>query len=98
VNSAAGKTRAGGSFRAEGATFSATVLRGQVTCKTARHFLSDFFHGKGTLHGPPNGPAYKQTWAVDSWKCGYGAGGGACIRHGATYKNARDWIEALAKS
>jgi hypothetical protein len=50
--------------------------------------------GKGKMHGPPNGPASKQWWRVDGWKCGHGAGGGACIRGGKTYRTARDWIEA----
>lgn len=97
ASSADATTRACGSFRAQGTTFNVTVLRGSVTFKVARHVLSDFVHGKGTEHGPPNGPAYQQTWSVDGWSCGHGAGGGACIQHGATYKNARDWIEAAAR-
>jgi hypothetical protein len=90
---AAGSRRCG-SFRAQGARFDVTVLRGHVSCAAARHALRDFLSGKGKMHGPPNGPADKQTWTVDGWTCGYGTGGGACIRSGRTYKTARDWIEA----
>jgi hypothetical protein len=97
ATSAAARSRRCGTFRAEGQTFSATRLRGSVTCRRTRHILRDFFDGKGTMHGPPNGPAYKQWWSVDGWRCGYGAGGGACIHGGKSYKTARDWIEALAK-
>jgi hypothetical protein len=91
------KNRSCGTFRAQGVKFAATVLRGAVTCAAARHVLGDFLSGKGKMHGPPNGPANKQTWTLDGWTCGHGAGGGACIRGGKTYKTARDWIEAQAR-
>ena len=88
------KSRSCGTFRAQGIRFTVTVLRGKVTCATARHVLGDFLSGKGKMHGPPTGPAYEQTWTVDGWSCGHGTGSGACIRGGKTYKTARDWIEA----
>jgi hypothetical protein len=93
---ASAKNRGCGTFRAQDVKFDATVLRGSVSCAIARHVLRDFFSGKGKMHGPPNGPAYEQSWTVDGWSCGHGAGGGACIRGGKTYKTARDWIEAQA--
>lgn len=83
VASSAAARRSCGTFRASGATLAVTVQRGGVTCSTARHVLSDFFHGRGEMHGPPNGPAYKQWWSVDGWACGYGAGGGGCSRSGS---------------
>lgn len=86
---AAARIRSCGTFRVEGAKFSATVLRGTVKCGAARRVLKDFLSGKGRMHGPPNGPAYKQTWTVDGWTCGHGTGGGACIHGGKTYKTAR---------
>jgi hypothetical protein len=57
--------------------------------------LRDFLNGKGTLHGPPGGPAVAQSWTLDGgWKCGHGAGGGACIYGGRNYKVAKKYIEA----
>lgn len=87
--------RACGTFRIRGATFSVTVLRGPVRCSRARHVLRNFLLGSGKMHGPPNGPAAEQTWTLGRWTCGHGAGGGACIRGGRTYKTARNWIEAV---
>ena len=74
-------------------TYAATVLRGNVRCRVTRRVLRAFASGKGTLHGPVNGPAVAQSWTLFGWRCGHGAGGGACIRGGSSYKNARDWIE-----
>jgi hypothetical protein len=79
----AAATRSCGTFRASGATLAVKVQRGTVTCPTAERVLSDFFHGRGWMHGRPNGPAYQQWWSVDGWACGYGAGGGGCSRSGA---------------
>jgi hypothetical protein len=86
-------------FRASGARFAVTIQRGaEVRCSTARSVLHSFLTGHGTLHGPPNGPAYLQTWNLPyGWRCGHGAGGGACIRGGATYKTAHDYILAQSK-
>jgi hypothetical protein len=91
---AAARSRACRSFQLRGTRYSVTIKKGRVTCRTARRVLRAFMSGKGTLHGPPNGPAYKQTWTLDGWTCGHGAGGGGCIRHGTDYKNARDFIVA----
>jgi len=79
----AASTRSCGTIRAQGTRFAVTVTHGRASCATTRHVLSDFFHGKGKVHGPANGPAYKQWWAVDGWACGYGTGGGGCSRSGA---------------
>ena len=89
-------TRSCGSFRLDGTTFAVTIEKGHATCATARMVLRAFLSGKGTLHGPPNGPSYKQTWSLYGWSCGHGAGGGGCIRGGANYANARDYILAEA--
>jgi len=83
------------SFKLGGAKYEVTVLKGNVRCQTARRVLRDFLRGKGTMHGPPGGPAFKQYWTLDGgWKCGHGAGGGACIRGGRNYKVAKQFIEA----
>lgn len=76
--------------------YQVTVLKGNVRCRKARRVLRDFLNGKGKMHGPPGGPASEQTWTLDGgWKCGHGAGGGACIHGGANYKVAKQFIEAV---
>ena len=84
------------SMTAKGTRFRVTIKRGnEVKCSTADSVLRTFLSGHGTMHGPANGPAYLQTWTVPyGWTCGYGTGGGACIRGGSSSQNAHDWIEA----
>jgi hypothetical protein len=78
--------------------FQVTVLKGNVSCPTARRVLRDFLSGKGKLHGPPDGPLSEQSWTLDGgWSCGHGAGGGACIHGGASYKVAKQFITANAE-
>ena len=83
-------------LRLSGNTFRVTIEKGRASCQTATRVLKGFLSGHGTLHGPRNGPAYKQSYTLDGWTCGYGAGGGACIRGGKTYLTARDQILAEA--
>jgi hypothetical protein len=83
------------SFKLSGSRFRVTVLKGNVRCRRARRVLRDFLGGKGTLHGPPGGPSVEQSWTLDGgWKCGHGAGGGACTYGGRNYKVAKKFIEA----
>jgi hypothetical protein len=77
-----------------GTVFDVTIEKGHASCETARTVMRAFLSGKGKLHGPPAGPAYLQTWTLDGWSCGHGAGGGGCIRDGTSYSNARDYILA----
>jgi len=78
--------------------FQVTVLKGNVSCRTARRVLRDFLSGKGRLHGPPGGPLSEDSWTLDGgWSCGHGAGGGACIHGGPNYKVARQFISANAE-
>jgi hypothetical protein len=85
------------SVKLSGFRYDVTVLKGNVGCQTARTVLKDFLSGKGKMHGNPNGPAYQQTWTLDGgWSCGHGAGGGACIKGGSNYKNARQFINGYA--
>jgi hypothetical protein len=93
---AAAASRSCGTFHADGAKLAVTILRGHVTCDKARRVLRAFFAGKGRMHEPPGGPAAQQTWTVQGWTCGYGTGGGGCIRYGSSFQNARKWIEANA--
>jgi hypothetical protein len=93
---AAARSRSCRSVIAQGTRFQVTISRGRVSCRTARRVLRAFMSGKGKLHGPANGPAYLQSWSLYGWRCGHGTGGGACIRHGTNYKNARDYIGAQA--
>jgi hypothetical protein len=89
-------TRSCADIRSEASTFTVTIEKGNVSCSTARKVLEAFMSGKGTEHGPPDGPQADQTWTVDGWSCGHGAGGGACIHGGANYRVARDQIVAQA--
>jgi hypothetical protein len=83
-----------GRIHVPGGVLAVTVVRGRVRCSTARSVFVAFFNGKGQLHGPRNGPAYKQSWRIGRWSCGHGAGGGGCISGGASFRTARDWILA----
>jgi hypothetical protein len=71
-----------GTIHARGYTFHVTVARGRVSCHTARKVLRAFMRGRGRMHGPKDGPAYRQYWTLYGWKCGHGAGGGGCTRDG----------------
>jgi hypothetical protein len=82
-------------LKLDSGSYQVTVLKGHVRCGTARRALRDFLNGKGTLHGPPNGPQVDQYWTLDGgWRCGHGTGGVACIHGGSNYKVAPDFIEA----
>jgi hypothetical protein len=82
------------SVTARGRRFRVVINRGAVSCRLARNVLRDFMSGKGIKHG---GPSSAETyWTLRGWKCGTGAGGGGCIRHGPTYRTARDWISAFS--
>jgi hypothetical protein len=70
-----------------------TILRGQVSCAQARAAIISFGSGHGIEHGGRNAPFSRKTWTIPGgWSCGVGAGGGACIRGGSNYRNARDWV------
>lgn len=71
--------------------FKIVIRRGPVSCGEAKTVMRLFLSGGGVKHG--SGAEYKLTWTVDGWTCGHGAGGGACIRGGPSYLNARDYIE-----
>lgn len=79
-----------GGFRFHHGWYHVTVYRGHVRCRTARRVMRAFLSGHGRMHGPKEGPAYKQYWTRDGWKCGHGAGGGGCQRH-----HHRQEIEAV---
>lgn len=86
-----GHVRAGHGYKLR---FRITIEYGRVRCGKARGVLRKFLNGGGVMHGPKDGPHARQYWAIGHWKCGYGTGGGACIRHGRTYRTARDYILA----
>lgn len=76
-------------------TFSVVVEKGALPCWEARHVLHAFLSGQGIEHGGATSPSYEKTWSLHrGWKCGHGAGGGACVRGGSTYLTARDWVIA----
>lgn len=81
-----------GHFRISGYRFNVRIERGRVSCARARRVLHKLYRGKGHHHsGPTSAESYT---TIGKWRCGTGAGGGACIRHGRTYKDARDYIVA----
>jgi hypothetical protein len=79
------------SIRAGGFALGVKIVRGRVNCAEARKVLGAFLNGKGTRHG--GGSSATTYWTLYGWRCGHGAGGGACIRHGSDYRTARDYIE-----
>lgn len=70
-----------GTIHGRGHPWKVTIYKGHVSCHAARRVLRAFLHGKGRMHGPPNGPAYRQYWTLYGWKCGNGAGAAGCNRH-----------------
>lgn len=87
---APGRDRRCGGFGIDGIRVDVTVLRGSVSCRGAQSVLHKLFAGKGHRHSGPS--AAESYTTIGKWRCGFGTGGGACIRHGDTYKDARDWI------
>lgn len=81
-------------FVGGGLRFEVTIRKGRVGCGAAVSVLQAFVSGQGELHGPRSGPSSAQSWTLFGWSCGRGAGGGACIRHGSNFRNARDFIVA----
>lgn len=74
-----------------------TGLKGSAAWATARHVLCDFVLGKGLVAWAGRWPERAAVVGPDGgWTCGRGAGGGACIRGGSDYKNARQFSEADA--
>lgn len=55
--------------------FQVKVVRGAVSCKTARHVIKAYNSGKGTLHTPPGGRVNGYTTLPGGWSCASGAGG-----------------------
>jgi hypothetical protein len=60
------------------AFFTATVQHGRVGCATTRYVLSKVLGGAGVKHGGPY--AYQESWTLDGWRCGFGAGAVGCSR------------------
>jgi hypothetical protein len=80
-------------FDLYGSHYNVTIHKGTVRCKQARNTLRSFLSGNGVEHG--SGAEANKYWTLPhGWKCGHGAGGGACIRHGHSYQDAKAFIEA----
>ncbi len=80
-----------GEIPSEHTFFAVTVDRGGVPCATARNVVREFMDGGGVKHGGPY--AYEQWWSLGKWRCTHGAGGGACMRGGSRWADAKDQIE-----
>jgi hypothetical protein len=84
--------RSCGSFTLRRYRYRVSIEKGHVRCRRARSVLRNFLAGKGERH---EGRDQAHTYVIiGRWRCGYGAGGGGCIRHGRTYRTARDYILA----
>lgn len=74
-----------GSFRhhiggAYPVTYKITVFNGHVSCPTATGVIRAFWSSHGVVHhgGPSDAQSYWTLKAWPGWRCGQGAGGGAC--------------------
>jgi hypothetical protein len=74
------------------AFYAVAISRGGVVCATARRVLREFMGGGGVEHGGPS--AAQMVWSLGRWRCGFGAGGGGCIRGGSNTMNAGSVISA----
>jgi hypothetical protein len=65
--------------------------KGKVTCRGARKLMHLFLNeGQGKKHG---GPSSAETyWTLYGWRCGTGAGGGGCTRHGGRDRTQAYWV------
>ncbi len=77
-----------------GTPFSVVVRRGRISCGEAQRVVHSFQKGGGVEHTVGT----TETWSVDGWDCLHGATATECFRGGASYRHARDAIEAFIHS
>jgi hypothetical protein len=67
-----------------GSYYRITVFNRRVSCGTASALIRGFWSGRAVHHG---GPSDAQSWwtipGYPGWRCGQGAGAGACTRAGS---------------
>ncbi len=63
-------------------TYTITVFNGHVSCQTATGVIRAFWSGHGVTHhgGPSDAQSYWTLKNWPGWRCGQGAGAGACTR------------------
>jgi hypothetical protein len=62
-----------------------TIFHGPVTCAQARAAAKNYSAGRGTFHGPANGPRSDQSITLPGgWRCSViEQGGASCVRGGS---------------
>ena len=64
-----------------GGTYRITVFNGHVSCRTANGLIREFWAGKGHHHGgPSDAQSYWTLKDYPGFRCGQGAGAGACTK------------------
>lgn len=82
----AGASRSCGSINRGGEPVPRTVeiLSGPLSCAAARAVAESYVSGRGTFHGPPNGPRSNQYITLPGrWRCSVVEQGGAACRRGS---------------
>ena len=71
-----------------------TIARGPESCAQARGVAKSYIAGRGTFHGPPNGPRADQYVTIPGgWRCSVVEQGSVgCFKGGSTYLGAREQI------
>lgn len=83
------------SLRFGARSYRVRVMHGPVSCAEATKTFKAFLSGRGVEHGGRNAPEDGKTWTLaGGWTCQHDAGEDACIRGGANYVVAKDWIKA----
>jgi hypothetical protein len=77
-----------------GTPFSVVVRRGRVSCSEAQRVVHSFQRGGGVEHGTGS----NETWSVDGWECLHGTTATECFKGGASYRHAREIIEAFIQT
>lgn len=92
---AAASTRSCGTVTAKGQAVSVSIGRGRVSCAQARGVAKSYISGRGTLHGPSNGPRADMYVTIPGgWRCSVIEQGGAgCTSGGSNYLTARNLVE-----
>jgi hypothetical protein len=86
--------RSCGTVTAKGAAVRVTLARGPESCAQARGVAKSYISGRGTFHGPPNGPRAEQYVTIPGgWRCSVVEQGAVgCFKGGSTYLAAGEQI------
>ena len=87
-------TRSCGTVTAGHQKVSVMISRGPVTCTRSRAAAKTYISGRGTFHGPANGPRADQYVTLPGgWRCSViEQGSVTCVSAGSNLSNARNVI------